>query len=335
MSFSEEQISLIRDNSVVIVYPEGDDPDIIKAARMAVDKGVASPVLLGSEDDIRKAAQEADTDLNGIKIIDPSSSEKLDNYADEFAKITSLPATTGRVLLKRPLYFGAMMARMHDADCICSGIRTETAEVVAAYKMILGMREGIQVPSCFTIIEAENFNGTQGNLVAVSDTAINADPTSEELADIAIASAQTANELLGWEPRVALLSFSTLTSSKHPNAQKVTNAVEIAKNRRPDLNIDGEMQLDAALLPSVAKRKFGRESEVAGKANVLIFPNLDAGNIGVKLLRVIGGVKASGGLLQGFNMPVGDLSRGADANRILRNSVLLIRIAQNRKDKLS
>ena len=161
----------------------------------------------------------------------------------------------------------------------------------------IGMADGVTVPSCFSILEIPGFEGPQGDLIALSDTAVNINPTSEELADIAVASAKSVKKIMDWEPRVAMLSFSTCGSAKHECADKVAKAVSIAQAREPELMIDGEMQLDAAIRPNIAERKIKRQSKVAGKANVLVFPNLDAGNIGTKLLQCIGNAQSYGGCL--------------------------------------
>ena len=334
MTFLEYQIEKIKNNSVVIVYPEGTDPSIIQAASRIIGYDIATPVLVGHEEKIRQTAEELHVDISGARIIDPPNSEKLDAYAEEFSVISKYPLTTAKVLLKKPLYYSAMMVRTGDADCMAAGILTETAEVVAAYKLILGMEEGIETPSCISFVETLTYqNGEEenNNLIAMADTAINAAPSSKELADIAIASAHTVRHLLGWEPRVAMLSFSTLGSSNHESARKVAQAVQIANEREPELLIDGEMQLDTAVSPDVAERKFTRESQVAGRANILVFPDLGASNIGIKLLQRLAGMKSNGGILQGFARPVIDLSRGATVDQVERNSVCLITTAYGQK----
>lgn len=331
MTFIEEQISKIKTNTTVIVYPEGAEPDIIKAAEQLVCRRLASPVLIGEINKIMEKAAEIGADLAGVELINPKESPKTAVYAETFAKICGFPETTAKILLKKPLYYAAMMTKAGDADCMAAGIITETAEVVAAYKMILGMEKGIITPSCISIVEAPGFQGEEGGLIAMSDTAINENPMSEELADIAISSARTVKKLLDWMPRVALLSFSTLASSGHECARKVADAVKLAQSREPGLLIDGEMQLDTAVSPEVAKRKFTRPSQVAGRANVLVFPNLDSSNIGIKLLQRLGNASSSGGILQGFSKPVCDLSRGANAEQVVRNAVMLIRLSEAQK----
>ena len=265
-------------------------------------------------------------------MICPSETPQIAEYAEKFAEENGLPSSAAKVIMKKPLYFGTMMVKNDDADCIVAGLATETNEVVAAYKLIIGMADGVTVPSCFTILEIPGFEGPQGDLIALSDTAVNINPTSEELADIAVASAKSVKKIMDWEPRVAMLSFSTCGSAKHECADKVAKAVSIAQAREPELMIDGEMQLDAAIRPNIAERKIKRQSKVAGKANVLVFPNLDAGNIGTKLLQCIGNAQSYGGILQGFARPVSDVSRGAGVENILRISVMLTRTIQSKNN---
>ena len=331
MTFIEEQVGKIQVNSTRIVYPEGTEPNIIQAAAEMVRLGVASPILIGTPEKVRRVAKEARAKLDGISIVCPDGFPKTPQYAQTLAAESGLPVIAAEMMLKNPLYFGAMLVKAGDGDCLVAGIATETAEVVAAGKLIIGMEDGVNTPSCISIIELQDYDGPQGNLLAFSDTAINVDPSSEELADIAISSARSVHGLLGWEPRVALLSFSTCGSAGHERAKKVADAVAIARSRQPELLIDGEMQLDTAIVPEVAERKFTRPSPVAGQANILIFPNLDAGNIGVKLLQRLGKAHANGGMLQGFRAPVCDITRGGKSENIVRNSIMAVRLYQARE----
>ncbi len=330
MTFLETQIAKIKGHDTRIVYPEGNEPTILKAAQEVVSIGFATPILLGNVEEIKKTAEEIGVSLNGMELYNPVMTERIDAYAETFAKSSELPIIAAKIIMKKPLYYGAMMVKQGDADCIVAGLATETNEVVATYKLIIGMAEGVKVPSCFTVLEIPGFEGSEGNLLALSDTAININPTSEELADIAIASARSVREIMDWEPRVAMLSFSTCGSANHECASKVANAVQMIKEREPELKVDGEMQLDSAIRPDVASRKFKRHSDVAGSANVLVFPNLDAGNIGTKLLQCIGKAQSNGGILQGFAKPVSDVSRGASIENIIRISVMLTRAMQSK-----
>lgn len=332
MTFLEKQIAKIHGHDTRIVYPEGTEPTILQAAEKVISLGFAVPILLGDIEKIKESAEKIGVCLEGMELICPSKAPQIAEYAEKFAEENGLPSSAAKVIMKKPLYFGAMMVKNEDADCIVAGLATETNEVVAAYKLIIGMADGVTVPSCFTILEIPGFEGPQGDLIALSDTAVNINPTSEELADIAVASAKSAKKIMDWEPRVAMLSFSTCGSAKHECADKVAKAVSIARAREPELMIDGEMQLDAAIRPKIAERKIKRPSNVAGKANVLVFPNLDAGNIGTKLLQCIGNAQSYGGILQGFARPVSDVSRGAGAENILRISVMLTRTIQSKNN---
>lgn len=334
MTFLDEQIVKIKGKSTRVVLPEAMEPNIIRAAAEIVNIGIASPILIGEREKIEKIAAGLNVSLEGVEILSSVDTPKRDEYAAIFAEESGLPVMAAELMLKKPLYFGAMMVKVGDADCIAAGKATETDEVVAAFKLIIGMAEGVSTPSCFTIIETIDPERPRGDVFMLSDTAINIDPSSEELADIAISSSSSAKEIFGWEPRVALLSFSTCGSAKHERASKVARAVTIAKEREHDLLIDGEMQLDAAIVPEVASSKVKRPSEVAGRANVLVFPNLDSSNIGLKLLQRIGKIRCYGGVLQGFAKPVSDISRGATAEQILRICVMLTSAAQLRKENL-
>lgn len=331
MGFLESQIEKINGHDIKIVYPEGMEPTVLRAAEKVVSLRVAVPILLGETDQIRKTAEEYGICLDGMELKDPSKEKQRDEYAKKLAEKNSLPVPAANVIMKKPLYFGAMMVKTGDADCIVAGSATETDEVIAAYKLIIGMADGVKVPSCITVLEIPGFEGPEGEFIALSDTAVNIDPTSEELADIAIASAKSIKKIMDWEPRVAMLSFSTCGSANHERAEKVAKAVRIAQEREPELLIDGEMQLDTAIKRNVAERKMKRPGKVAGRANVLVFPNLDAGNIGTKLLQCIGKAQSYGGILQGFAKPVSDVSRGAAVENIVRISVMLAGMALSKK----
>jgi phosphate acetyltransferase len=221
-----------------------------------------------------------------------------------------------------------MMVRMGDADAMVAGIATATEEVVMASELIIGMQEGISTPSSFFLMDIPGYIREEGSLLIFADAAINPDPTPEQLADIAVATARSARKLLGWEPRVAMLSFSTKGSATHPHVDKIVEAVHIVREREPGLCIDGELQADAAIVPEVAKRKIKEASSVAGRANILIFPDLDAGNIGYKLVQRLAKAAAYGPFLQGFTKPVSDLSRGATIDDIVGATTIVVVEAQ-------
>ena len=313
-----------RLNRKTIVLPEGEEPRTVQAAAKVKAEGIADPILLGDPEKILAVAEETGTDLGGVRIIDPSRSPKAGSYTDtlyELRKAKGLTREGAAGLVYDPMYFGILMVREGDADGLVSGAVHTTGDMLRPALQIIRTKPGISIVSSSFLMNCPNPDLGENGLLVYADCVVVPCPTAEELAQIAVSAADTARVLCGIdEPRVAMLSFSTKGSAKHELVDKVRRAVEIAHGMAPDLLLDGEMQLDAALVPEVGLAK-APGSPVAGRANVLIFPDLQAGNIGYKITQRIGGAECYA-VLQGLAKPCNDLSRGCSVQDIV-NTVAL------------
>jgi len=321
-----------KTNPPTIVFPETDEQKVYLTARRILDEGIANPLLVGQPDMIKDFASSINVSINGMQIADNTNQELVQAVIREYLAISSdFSEKALNRKFKQSLNFAAAMVKVGRADALAAGITHTTGEVILAAQSFIGMLDDVETISSLGIVISPTLKTSEDDLLAITDCAVCQNPNSAELADIAIASANTMNDLLGWEPRVAMLSFSTKGSSEHELVDKVREAVRIANEKRPDLKIEGEFQVDAALLPQVAAKKVKSASEVAGKANIIVFPSLEAGNIGVKLIQMFSGATAPGPLLQGFAKPVTDFSRSAPVDEIVENLIMLAVRAQGSK----
>ncbi len=324
MSFIDNVKAKARKAPKRIVLPEGDEKRTVQAAALIRDEGVAIPILLGAVDAIQATAAATGTDISGIETVDPATSEKAAAYAEalyELRKAKGVTPVDAARLVADPMYFGIMMVKLGDADGLVSGAVHTTGDMLRPALQIIKTKPGIKVVSSSFLMDCPNKALGHNGLLVYSDCVVMPCPTAEELAHIAVSAAETARVLCGIEePRVALLSFSTKGSAKHDLVSKVQQATDIAHALAPNLLLDGELQFDAALIPEIGASK-AKGSPVAGRANVMVFPDLQAGNIGYKITQRIGGAEAFA-VLQGLAKPCNDLSRGCSVEDIVSTVAL-------------
>mgnify|MGYP004510980085 FL=1 len=310
-----------------VALPECEAAKTLQAARRVADDGIGIPVLVSPADVIRATAEEAGIDLAGMQIVDTSDADALEELASRFmdaGKPRMLSAKGIRRKLKNPMWWAMVMEELGDVDCTFCGHVNTTGDVLMCAQMTIGLAEGVDVPSILALVETPGFEGPEGGVICFTDCGLNPEPNASELASIAISAADGVRSIMGWEPRVGFLSFSTKGSGAGQSVERVREALDLVHERRPDIAADGELQLDAAIDEAVAAKKVGGASEVAGRANVLVFPDLNSANIAVKLVQRFAKGAAYGHTLNGFAKPVADSSRGATVDEIVGDIAMLV-----------
>ena len=318
MAFIEEMKQKAKLDLKTIVLPEATDVRVLEATEMVLKEKYANIVLVGKKETIENIAREKSIDITGATIIDPEMSSKKDEYAKAFYELRKAKGMTeekANELMLDPVFYGMMMVKMEEADGLVSGAAHSTSDTLRPALQILKTAPGTKLVSCFFLMVVPECSYGEDGVFVFSDCGLNENPDSEALSEIAISSAKSFEQLVGKQAKVAMLSYSSHGSAHSELTEKVIEATKLVKQKSPDLNVDGELQLDAALVPEVAKSK-APNSTVAGIANTLLFPNLDAGNIGYKLVQRLGKAEAYGPLCQGIAKPVNDLSRGCSSKDI-------------------
>lgn len=318
MSFIDQIKQRARSQIKTIVLPEATDVRILEAAEIVKNEGYAEVILIGEEEAVRKIAKEKGIELRDTRIIDPAKSERTGEYADtlyELRKAKGMTEEQAQKLVLDPVYFGMMMVKLNEADGLVSGAAHSTSDTLRPALQILKTAPGTKLVSAFFVMVVPNCEyGANGTFI-FADSGLNEEPNSDALSEIAISSSKSFEQLVQEQPKVAMLSYSTYGSAHSASTEKVIEATKLVKEKAPDLLVDGELQLDAAIIPEVAESK-AKGSPIQGKANVLVFPDLGAGNIGYKLVQRLAKAEAYGPLCQGIAKPVNDLSRGCSAKDV-------------------
>ena len=319
MSFISKIKDKARSDLKTIVLPEANDIRVLKATQKIINEGFANIILIGNKEEINNLAQKNEINISGITILNPTESEYYNKYVEDFYELRKHKGMTiekSEELMKDSVYFGMMMVKNKNADGLVSGAAHSTADTLRPALQILKTAPGTKLVSAFFLMVVPDCKYGENGTFVFSDCGLNQYPTADELSEIAISSANSFKSLVGKEPNVAMLSYSTYGSAKSEATDKVLEATKLVKEKAPELNIDGELQLDTAIIQEIANSK-APGSTVAGKANTLIFPNLDAGNIGYKLVQRLAKAEAYGPLCQGIAKPVNDLSRGCSSDDIV------------------
>jgi phosphate acetyltransferase len=329
MRFIGSVIEKLQRHPKRIVFPEGTEPRVLQAARQFYSLRCGVPILLGERPQIKSAAEKLNVSLEGIRIINPAESEELENFAKRYEllrRYKGIKEREARETLMKPNYFGAMMVAMHQADGMVSGTNEVSGSVLRPLFQIIKVAPQSTTASSCMVLEVEDSRFGERGVLFLADCGVIPEPTVEQLADIAVSTAELCRQLLNAQPKVAFLSYSTKGSATHPSIGRVQAATALARQKAEqkmiEADFDGEMQVDAALIPEIAERKLP-ESKVAGRANILIFPDLNSGNIGSKLIQHVTRANAYGQILMGLDRPAADLSRGSNAHDIMGVAAIL------------
>ena len=318
MSFIEQIKQRAKQEIKTIVLPEATDARILEAAQIVKNEGYAKVILIGNEEDVRKLANKKNIDLGETKIIDPAKSNETKRYAEELYELRKAKGMTeeqASQLVLEPVYYGMMMVKLDEADGLVSGAAHSTSDTLRPALQILKTAPGTKLVSAFFVMVVPDCKYGENGTFIFADSGLNEEPDSEKLSEIAISSSKSFEQLVGKEPKVAMLSYSTYGSAHSASTEKVIEATKLVKEKEPNLLVDGELQLDAAIVPEVAEFK-AKGSPLKGEANVLVFPDLGAGNIGYKLVQRLAKAEAYGPLCQGIAKPVNDLSRGCNSEDV-------------------